>query len=992
MWGNLAGRIAKTDLNAALEKIGNAVAPRDGHEYNVEEDDGEDYEEYDDDDQEYEDDDQEYEDDDDGEEEAGATFGLVGFLARTLHNDNNNTVEVETDEDRFTSTVRESQLLNEKSSQPPLPQSTTATTTTRFAQQQQQRNSEPITTSMKPSTEVTMSSMSPALEKELPTTTNSLNPPIVLPTKLTTSKIDRTTDRDSNYGRNLQPRQTDQIPSSSNIGSGRSNVGRVPESYDDIVSKYRSGDTTSTMIPTENYFQQVADHSLEQKVDIDMNKRAVQQPPVRMKEPPMKEVPITPPQPAKATISSTSSPSRRTTVQQPAVVVDKRQYDVIPVPKMAPRYRNIPEVPTETKRLDQHNIRPQTAHEKPSTTESAKDSPVGTNLSAVGADSATNSTYKRLPVPRMQPTTSETTKNDGRMERKYNDVPKDNSMMISNRQSKEPLDERLTASAQPSTASDDPSTDRMGSVVDSKRADDPIHQQSNVAVGVNNDDSETKKLLQDAESMCQDLQKRLLQAEQAVETIRQQAQQQQAHAEMEREALMIQFQQKEERLLQATTEENQNVTIQIEQQYQSKVQMLEQTLMKERAEMKDEAEEYKKLVRESDGRVDRAEKQLKAATKKYENDTLQAKQREERAVRKVEDRLAQTMAMLDERNDEVAQMKKLIRTMESKVNEHQEGAEEAEEEVEELHQENASLQRKIESLEAECKRLKQQVGTLEGSSDKLAGMQLELTMLREELVRERTKSQSAVDSAITSHTRTESERDAALSELRDMQQQLDAAMADLEVARADSARIMLANSNLQGALEAFQDERQAEMRMIYEQRQEWEDAIKSAHSTAMNALRQTHESEMYEVQKAGDMAVKNAMDEMEMLHGIIEKLKSENFQLRRSLDEAIHRLHATQEDVVDRDVMKNILLDWCTLKEKNKRHQVLQVMANLLHFSEEEKDRVNLTGLDFDSVGAKVVGALAAPLPPSKADVDHLEGDNVREKWINFLMAETDDT
>ena len=32
---------------------------------------------------------------------------------------------------------------------------------------------------------------------------------------------------------------------------------------------------------------------------------------------------------------------------------------------------------------------------------------------------------------------------------------------------------------------------------------------------------------------------------------------------------------------------------------------------------------------------------------------------------------------------------------------------------------------------------------------------------------------------------------------------------------------------------------------------------------------------------------------------------------------------------------------------------------------------------------------MAAPLPPSAADNAHLEGENVRKKWVNFALVET---
>lgn len=110
--------------------------------------------------------------------------------------------------------------------------------------------------------------------------------------------------------------------------------------------------------------------------------------------------------------------------------------------------------------------------------------------------------------------------------------------------------------------------------------------------------------------------------------------------------------------------------------------------------------------------------------------------------------------------------------------------------------------------------------------------------------------------------------------------------------------------------------------------------------------------------------------------------------LRRSLDEAIHRLQTSQEDVIDRVLMKNILLDWFSKTGKGKK-DVLALMASVLHFTEEEKDAIHIG--DHSGALGKVVGAVAAPLPPSAADIDHLEGDTVREKWVNFLLAEAGD-
>ena len=263
--------------------------------------------------------------------------------------------------------------------------------------------------------------------------------------------------------------------------------------------------------------------------------------------------------------------------------------------------------------------------------------------------------------------------------------------------------------------------------------------------------------------------------------------------------------------------------------------------------------------------------------------------------------------------------------------------------------------------------------------------------MREEMDREKAKSQSVVESAISSHSLIESARDVALSEVRDLKQKLSAALADLDIVNADNARLITANTNLQAALEAFQEERLAEVALMEEQRIAAELALEAAHSASLHAARQTHEAEIKQVQAAADSAVKNVLEEVHGLEAKLEKYRSENSQMRRSLDEAIHRLQTSQEDVIDRTLMKNILLDWCTMKDREKRHQVLQLMASVLHFTDEERQKVHLTHMDIDSVRAKFVGALAAPLPPPKADVEQLEGNNVREKWVSFLLAETEE-
>lgn len=399
-----------------------------------------------------------------------------------------------------------------------------------------------------------------------------------------------------------------------------------------------------------------------------------------------------------------------------------------------------------------------------------------------------------------------------------------------------------------------------------------------------------------------------------------------------------------------------------------------------------QAEQFQRLLEEAEARTDAAQLEKHNALAQQEAAASQALKTQERAVKVAEDKLAQTRALLDDRSDEVKALKKAMKELKATVHEHREGADEAEEEIDELQMENETLRHNVQVLEAERAEMRKQLDHLQSQQEQMGGLQMEITMLKEECDRERTKNATVAVNAESSQAELESERDAALALTRDLENQMNAVLADLEVARSDTSRVMTANVNLQNALEAIQNEREAELSLLEQQRVDAEAATAAAHAAAIEAASEASEVRIKEAQTAADAAVKNTMGHVETLEVKLEEYRRENMQLRGALDEAISRLQTTQEDVIDRMLMKNILLDWFSKTGKGKR-DVLEVMASLLHFSEDEKDGIHI-GEGHSTLG-KVVDAVAAPLPPSKADMEHLEGDTVGEKWVNFLLAET---
>lgn len=483
---------------------------------------------------------------------------------------------------------------------------------------------------------------------------------------------------------------------------------------------------------------------------------------------------------------------------------------------------------------------------------------------------------------------------------------------------------------------------------------------------------------------CRQFQQELTQRDNEIILLKTQLSEMTMREELKREKIMEMFKEKEERLLLATDEDHQNEIIRLKDEMKQKIQTLQQELLEERETFKEEHKQIEFLLNEANERAEKAERAAHQVRTQNENNLAQIQQQHARTLRITEDKLVQALAKLDEKEENERNLKATLQALKSKMNEHHEGAKEVEDELEEIHAENEKLMQKLEKVENEKKQLRAKVEKLQGDSEKLSHMKLEMMLLKEDNEREKAKRQNVAASAESTNAQLVADRDSALAEVQDLKQQLAAALADVEMAKADSERLTIASNNLQGALESFQMERDAEYAIWQENKVSDEAALEAAHSAALAAMIQMHETQMQRVQEVSDAAVMNSMKEIKQLEAKVEMLRTENAQMRRSLDEAINRLQVTQDDVIDRAFMKNVLFDWLTKKGVKERRDVLELMASILHFTEEEKEQVHIG----HSTG---FGLLVGPLPQSKADIEHLGGDNVREKFVNFLLAETED-
>jgi len=358
------------------------------------------------------------------------------------------------------------------------------------------------------------------------------------------------------------------------------------------------------------------------------------------------------------------------------------------------------------------------------------------------------------------------------------------------------------------------------------------------------------------------------------------------------------------------------------------------------------------------------------------NDKMERRHASE--VLKLEQLLSATKSDNQAKTEEIQKLKSTVDELRQAVKVKQNELDEVDNEADELHQ-------LVEDLEGSNGKLKERVAQLENDSKEALGLHIEMQLLKEERDREALKASTLQESKESNQAALTAELNAARAEVLDLQQRLAALQADLDVAKADKDRAITASSNLQRAMEAFESEREAELEILEESRKSAEEAMLAAHELALQALKKDNDRIIEEMQVASNKAIKNMMDEIKDMERKQEEYIRDNVNLRRSLDEAIQRLHSKEEDVIDRSFMRNILLDWHSKSGKSKR-EVLAIMSSVLHFTQEDKEKCGL--IDSQHTISKVVGTLAPPLHPAVKSPEELDGDNIREKWVNFLLAE----
>jgi hypothetical protein len=113
------------------------------------------------------------------------------------------------------------------------------------------------------------------------------------------------------------------------------------------------------------------------------------------------------------------------------------------------------------------------------------------------------------------------------------------------------------------------------------------------------------------------------------------------------------------------------------------------------------------------------------------------------------------------------------------------------------------------------------------------------------------------------------------------------------------------------------------------------------------------------------------------------EFNNEKKKMQKTLEIAVSQMRNTDDDVVDRALVTNLFVDYI---KKRRSLDVLALIGKILNFTDEQKEAVGLKVPSqnyIKSLITSIVGPLAPPSPPE------VEGDNLAELWINFLLTES---
>ncbi|KIV99276.1 uncharacterized protein PV09_09044 [Verruconis gallopava] len=364
---------------------------------------------------------------------------------------------------------------------------------------------------------------------------------------------------------------------------------------------------------------------------------------------------------------------------------------------------------------------------------------------------------------------------------------------------------------------------------------------------------------------------------------------------------------------------------------------------------KDTSERLAALAKERDAlreEVSELRKSLEALTAKHEEE-----------VREIKEQLEETQSGREEAESKYEDLRERVTTIRTtlgeRLKEYSAEITQQRTEIESLQELNATLKANNESLQSEISRLTAEHSNQAREINDLRGRvnlsQQNWVKERDELIQREAIAREEFETAAQAMKEWED----LANEERIMRKNLEDRVSDLEEeiavqreayerAAAERDTQSQAVEGLQRALKEIQDARKKELRELVESSQTQLDALRKQldaavdeASSAKAALEQT-EGELEKLRPL--------QQEIREKNLLIGKLKHEAVTLNEHLTKALRFLKKSKPgDTVDRQLVTNHLLQFLAMDRSDpKKFQVLQLIAHLLAWSDEQKEQAGL--------------------------------------------------
>ncbi|KUJ12110.1 uncharacterized protein LY89DRAFT_653824 [Mollisia scopiformis] len=327
---------------------------------------------------------------------------------------------------------------------------------------------------------------------------------------------------------------------------------------------------------------------------------------------------------------------------------------------------------------------------------------------------------------------------------------------------------------------------------------------------------------------------------------------------------------------------------------------------------------------------------------------------------------------------------------------------EAKEQIDELESQNENLKKRVEGLEDDVQRLEQESHE---SSKELSSLRNRHNLSQQNWVSEREdliqKTRQLKDEAEAAKEamgdwevlamEERSMRESSAEKIRDLEEQFSAQKEAYEAAVSERDSQSQALEGLQRGLQEVQEARKRELREMVESYEEQLQALKKIvqdSDVRANEAEASKGSLETEVERLAPFE-----KEIKEKNLLIGKLRHEAIVLNDHLTKALRFLRkAKPEDNVDRQIVTNHFLHFLTLDRSDpKKFQILQLIASLLNWTDEQKEQAGLArpGASNSSLRLPMSPFHRTPSTPSLSSEFFTESpankESLADLWTGFL-------